>query len=186
MQQNSPGRAPSELVKPGRNADVPNDLPSIMRCPESHRNGCEAETVMQSRDTGPGGAEGEEVESRSAEADRTRGSDGDEFTNTQGRPTGDGDERYVDTKAQRQVPGRGGQVEVQDRSDDIEGDWSHGIDGFGDGYDGTRGRMDGATSGARRKSKRLGTRSLAIERQGQRGRHDHNTAHVPGPSTAST
>ena len=186
VQENAPERTPDGPDEPGRNTAMPDDLPSTRESSQSHGNDGVDETSAPSRGIGPGGAEGELGELGDGECDRTRDSDGDDVHSTQGCPRGDGDERKVETAAPGRDIGRGDRVEVQDRSDDVEGDQGHKNDGDGDGYDGTRDRMDGSTSCARRESKRLRTRWLAIEQQGQRGRHDHNTAHVTGPSTAST
>ena len=58
--------------------------------------------------------------------------------------------------------------------------WNH---GEGVGYDGKGCRMDGATSGARRDSKRVETDPLAIEQEGQHKRRKRTTSDVPRPST---
>ena len=68
-------------------------------------------------------------------------------------------------------------------SQGVEGDSSHRNDGEGVGYHGRGCRKDGATSGARRDSKRVETDPLAIEKEGQHERRKRTTSDVPRPST---
>ena len=114
VQQNSPGRAPSELVEPGPNADTPNEFPSTREGPQSHWNDRVDETNVHRRDPGPGGAEGEPGESGLVECDRTHDSNGDVSHGTQGCPRGDGNECDVDMNVPGRdtLAGRGGRVEV--------------------------------------------------------------------------
>ena len=66
---------------------------------------------------------------------------------------------------------------------DAEVDRERQSDGNGIETDGTGCRMDGATSGARRDSKRVETQPLAEVETGQHRQRNHTTAHVPQPST---
>ena len=94
-----------------------------------------------------------QVELRSAEVDQTRDSDGYVSHSTHGPSRRDGDKHEVATDAPGRYLGRGGRVEVQDKSRDVERDLERENDGNGVGYDGTWCRMDSAANDARNKSK---------------------------------
>ena len=74
-------------------------------------------------------------------------------------------------------------MEVQDELDDVERKLERRYDSDRIGCDGKLYRMDGATSGTCSDSKRVETRPLARERQGEHGRHERTTVHVPGSPT---
>ena len=65
----------------------------------------------------------------------------------------------------------------------VEGDWGRQNDGEGVGHSGKGCRMGGATSSARRDSKRVETDPLATEKEGQHERRKRTTSDVPRPST---
>ena len=72
---------------------------------------------------------------------------------------------------------------MQERSDNVEGDWSHGNDSYGIELDGMGGQMDDATSSACSDSKQADTRPLAEDRVDQHGHNKHTTDHIPGSPT---
>ena len=139
----SPPDAPGDPDELGCSRCVSDHLSNIQRRPKNHGNECEAEMVAHHQGTAPGGAEGEEVRLDDVEHNQMHNSDAGGVHSTQGHPGDDGDKRYVETKVPGQVPGRGGRMEVQERSDNIRHDLERGIDGDSVGLDGKRGRMDG-------------------------------------------
>ena len=84
---------------------------------------------------GPGGAGGEQVESRSAEVDETHDNDGDGSYSTQGLLRYDSSECDVKMNVSHHDMGQGGQVGVLDRLNDIQGNWSHENNGYSVVYD---------------------------------------------------
>ena len=80
-------------------------------------------------------------------------------------------------------PGSRGRKGVWIGLDHIGHDLKHGNDGDGDGDDGNRCRMDGATSAARHDAKRVGTDTLAGKQAGKDEDHGYSTSEVPRPST---
>jgi hypothetical protein len=88
-----------------------------------------------------------------------------------------------ETSAPRRDRGPGGRLGEQGKSGDVEEDRERQSDGNGDQECERRGGKDGATSGARRDSKRVETTPLAEHETDQHGRRKRRTADVPRPST---
>jgi hypothetical protein len=79
----------------------------------------------------------------------------------------------------RRDKGPGGQLDLQETSKGVEGNWDRQTDDNGVGHEENEGRMDGATSSA---SKRLKTRPLAKNEIGQHEWRKRMPADVPEPS----
>ena len=99
------------------------------------------------------------------------------------RPKTKESERYVSTNASRRDRGPGGHRGKEEASGSVGGERERQGDGDGVVYEGNRCRTDGATSGARHDSKRVGTKPLAENESSQHERWNHERAHVPEPST---
>ena len=95
-------------------------------------------------------------------------------------------ERDVETNALRRGNGPGGHLVEEVGPGDIEDDREHQSDGDGDEMNGRTARMDDATSGARRESKRLESRPIAENETSQNEQRERKIAHVPRPSTPPT
>ena len=102
------------------------------------------------------------------------------------RPKGVGDERDVETNAPSRDMPPGDPEGDQIESGGVESGRERQSEGEGDRTDGIRRCKDGATSGARRDSKRVETTPLAEGETGQYRRRTRTTTDVPRPSTAPT
>ena len=181
--EDSPSRPREGLEDPGGETLIPGGVQSVQECARNVRNERVDGTNAPSRNTGSGGRLEVQEKSRRAEVDRDRrkvlegaGHDGK-------RPKSEENQRDVETNALCRVRGPGGHRGEEVESGDVEGDREHQSDGDGIEMDGRQWRMDGATSGARHDSKRVGTKLLAGDEEGQHERRKHTTAHVPEPST---
>jgi hypothetical protein len=150
--------------------------------PGSEKNERVGDTNSLCRDRWPGGRLGERDGSRVVDGvrDHRKGVDGAEHDGI--RPRGVRDERDVETNApSREMPPgdpEGDQIEPGD----VESGRERQSVGDGDQAGGSRGWMDGATSGARRDSKRVETTPLAEGETGQHERRKRTTTDAPGPS----
>ena len=185
VEVNSPSLTPGNQSEPERTAVVPNDLPSHQERPKGDRDERVNKTIAQSLHTVPRGEEVDPGRLGSVRRNRTCNRDCDEPSGIQEVPRGDGDERNIKTSAPCRDPGGGGQLVVQGELDDVERDLERGNDGDGDGYDGIRGKMDGATSDVRTDSKRVKTKSLARQQASQHECNGTEMVHVPAPATTS-
>ena len=93
---------------------------------------------------------------------------------------GSGDD--VDTNAPGRVRGSGDPGGEQEATGGVERDWRHRNDVEGIGCDGNSGRMDDATSAARRDSKRVETDALAKYEASQHEQRQRTTTDAPEPS----
>jgi hypothetical protein len=98
------------------------------------------------------------------------------------RPKSDGNARGVDGNTPCRDPGPGGHSGRRAEPGEVEANQERESGGDGGDTDGRRGRMDSATSGARRESKRLETRPLAENETDQRRQYKRTTSDVPRPS----
>lgn len=168
MEKYSPRRAPDNPSELGRDAHVKNNLPGNQERPEGRRDERTSETCVQSRGNGPGGQEGEQAEPLTVERDdRMRDNDGDGSHSTHGPYRDDGNRGDDDINAPCRDLGRGGQGREKDELNAIEDDQDYENDGDGIGYNGTRTRTDGATSGACSDS--------------TREKHQRGPTHLPNP-----
>lgn len=85
------------------------------------------------------------------------------------RPTSRGSQRQVETIAQSRYPCRRRRICTWIEPGDVESDWRRQSDGDGDGFNMGECQMDGATSGAHCRSKRLETCPLAEGNASQHG-----------------
>ena len=113
------------------------------------------------RETGPGGHAELQEASRGVEVDSDRRNvvEGSEYDGIGRVRDGNGDD--VDTNAPGRVRGSGDTGGKQEATGGVERDWRRRNDVKGVGCDGNSGIMDGATSAARRDSKRVETDALA-------------------------
>ena len=179
--ENSPRSAADNPDEPDGETDVPGGAQRVQERPRDDRNGRVVETNVLRRDTGPGDPRGEQEASRGVEGVRDRRKVVDDAEHDgicHGRDGSGGD---VETNAPGRDRGPGGQSSEQEAMGDVERDWKRENAVGGAGYDGRWCRMDGATSGARCNSKRVGTRSLAEEQTSQHEQRKRTTAHVPRP-----
>ena len=166
-QEISPERAREEQSNPDDEAAAPGDIHSDPECHRGKTNEQIVETNALRRNKGPRGHMGELERSRGVEGVRDRGTAVDGAEHDGIRPSSDGSEREVKTNAQSRRNTPGGHMGEPKASRDVEGDWRRRTDVEGVAYDWERREMDGATSGARRDSKRVETDPLAIEKEGQ-------------------
>jgi hypothetical protein len=115
--------------------------------------------------------------------DRAKVVDGTEYDRI--RPKSDGNARGVEPNPPCRDRGPGGDLGEQVESGDVEANQKRQSDGDGGDTDGIRGRMDSATSGAQRESKRLEMRPLAGNETGQHRQYKRTTSDIPRPSTTS-
>ena len=180
-EENSPGRAPEDPDEPGGETAAPGEHQDHRGCHEGDGKRRDDAINAPRRETGPGGQLGEQVRPGHVEDvwDRRNVVDSGGYDGID--PRSDENERVVETNALRRGIGPGGHRGEQEATGDVERDWKRQNVVEGAGYDGRWGRMDGATSGARCNSKRVGTRSLAEEQTSQHEQRKRTTAHVPRP-----
>ncbi|KAI9569746.1 hypothetical protein HD554DRAFT_2313462 [Boletus coccyginus] len=94
----------------------------------------------------------------------------------------DGNAHVAEMNALRRYKDPGGSESEQEVSSDEEVDWGRPKVIDGGGYDGNSGQTDGATSGARRDSKRVKTDPLADTKASQRRHYKHDMTDAPRPS----
>ena len=99
------------------------------------------------------------------------------------RPRSDGNTRGVVPNPPCRDRRPGGHSGEQESSRVVEGDWRRRTDVEGVAYDWERREMDGATSGARRDSKRVETDPLAEDKARQHEWRKRTRSDVPRPST---
>jgi hypothetical protein len=116
------------------------------------------------RDRSPGGHRGEQESLRGVEGVQDRGTVIERAGYDWIRTRIVENERVGDTSALRRETRPGGHPGEQVGSAGVQDNRERRDDGIGVGYDGNRCRMDGATSSARRESKRLETRMLAEQK----------------------
>jgi hypothetical protein len=178
-----PGEEPDE---PDDEAVVPDDLQNDPERPRSVSNERVDRTNAPSPDKAPGGHKDDQEALRDVEGDSDRGTVVDSAEHDGMCPSSRRNEREDKTNAphQRNSPeGHLGEPEV-----------SRGVEGVRDResvvdsaeYDGRRGGKHGATSGARRDSKRVETTLLAGDEPGQHGKRKRERTDVPGPSRPPT
>ena len=141
------------------------------------------ETHSPRRDWPSGGHLGDRERSEVVEGDpdRTKVVEGARYNGK--RPKSIRDARDVETNALRQDRGPGGHLDQTVELGGISAEQERRSDGDDVETDETGCRMDGATSGARRDSKRVETRPLAGVKANQHEQRKRGTAHVPQPST---
>ena len=182
-EEDSPRRLPDEPDEPDDEAVVPGDPQNDPEGPKSVSDERVDETNAPCRRNGPGGHLGEPEASRGVEGVRNCGKVVDGAEHNGIRPSSRGNEREVVPNPpcrDRRPRGHSGE---QESSRVVEGDWRRRTDVEGVAYDWERREMDGATSGARRDSKRAETDPLAIEKEGQRERRKRTKNDLPRPST---
>jgi hypothetical protein len=161
---NLPDQARDEPDNPGGEAAVPDDIQSTKEGPRNVRNERADEMDAPDRDRSPGGHRGEQESLRGVEGVQGRGTvierAGYDWIRTRSKDN----ECVVETNALRRDTRPGGHPGEQVGSADIQDNRERRDDGIGVGYDGNGCRMDGATSSARRESKRLKTRLLAEQK----------------------
>ena len=135
-----------------------------------------SERSEQGEENSPDGApdEPDEPDGETAVRDGTQ--------RAQGRPTGIRDERVVETNTLRRGIGPGGHRGEQVATGDVERDWKRQNDVEGVGCDWNGDRKGGATSAARRDSKRVETDALAAYQEDQHEQRQQTTSDVPEPS----
>ena len=143
-------------------------------------------TNAPSGDTGPGGHRGEEESSRGVEGESDRVKVVDRAGYDGNHPRCEENERGGDANPPSRDNRPGGHSGERDELGDVEGDRERQSDGDGDDMDGRPGGKDGATSGARRDSKRVKTTPLAGGKPGQYRRRKRGIADVPEASTPPT
>jgi hypothetical protein len=177
-----PRKARDRLYDPSGEAVEPDDPHTYQEGLRGNTSDAVDRTDAPCRDTRLGGDGGDEVESRGTEVDLGRRNVGKGAEHDGIRPRGVRDERDVETNApSREMPPgdpEGDQIE----SGDVESGRERQSVGDGDQAGGRRGWMDGATSGARRDSKRVETTPLAEGETGQHERRKRTTTDAPGPS----
>ena len=182
-EDNSPGRPREEPDEARGEAVASGGVQSHLERTRTMENERVVETNALRRDTRSGRHAVELEASRVAEGDWdstnvAKGADHDGIC-----PRSDGNERVVETNASCRGNCPGGHLSEPEASKGVEGDWKRQIDIPGVAYDRERGEMGGATSGARRDSKRVETDPLATEKEGQHERRKRTTSDVPRPST---
>jgi hypothetical protein len=182
----SPGRPGEEPDEPDDKGVVPDDLQNDPERPRSVSNERVDRTNAPSPDKAPGGHKDDQEALRDIEGDSDRGTVVDSAEHDGMCPSSRRNEREDKTNAphRRNSPeGHLGEPEV-----------SRGVEGVRDResvvdsaeYDGRRGGKHGATSGARRDSKRVATTLLAGDEPGQHGKRKRERTDVPGPSRPPT
>ena len=183
IEQDSPKRAQSGRAEPSREAGMTDDSQSHQERPRSFRNQHVNETNAPCRRNGPGGHLGEPEASRGVEGVRHCGKVVDGAEHNGIRPSSRGNEHKLETNAPCRAVEPGDHIGDREASREVKGNWSRESDGDGVGYHGRRDGKDGATSGARRDSKRVETRPLAGDKgQSQQVERDITTD-VPEAST---
>ena len=162
---------------------MPGGVQSVQEGPEGVRDEHVDGTNAPCRHRDPGERLDLQMESRGVEVDQDRRKVVDSAGHDGIRPRSKGNERVVETNALCRDNRPGGHSGERVESGEVGGKRERQCDGNGVGYDGRRCRKDGATSSARRESKRLKTRLLAETEEGQYERRHHMTDYAPGPST---
>ena len=160
-EENSPDGAPEYPYDSGGETAIPGGVHDAQEHPRDVSSKCADETDAPGRDTSPGGRLDLPEESRAVEVDWSRGNvvDGGELDGIGRGRDGNGDD--VDKYAPGRVRGSGDPGGEQEATGCVERDWKRETVVEGAGYDGRWCRMDGATSAARRDSKRVETDALA-------------------------
>ena len=194
---NSLKKARDRLYDPGGEAIDADDLHLYQGGPTDRGNQRGGDTSAQCRARGSGGDGGDQVKSRGTEVDWGRRNVGKGAEHDRVRTRTDGNERVVETNAQRRVNRPGGHSSEGTESGVVKGDRKRRNDGIGVVCDGNRCSEDGATSSARRESKRLKTKMLAgdknVSKNGISARwqtylgHPYHLLVIPGePPTTRT
>ena len=182
----SPRRTPDGPDDPGGEAVVPGGVHDVQERPEDVRNERVDRTNAPSRDTGLGGRLEVQQESKGTKVDRDRRKvvKGAKYDGK--CPRSMEDERDIETSAPSRDRGPGAHRGKKEASGGVEGEWVCQIDGDGVETDSTGCWMDGAMSGARHDSKRVGTQLLAGDEEGQHGRRNRMMDNAPKPSKPPT
>ena len=178
----SPRRARGDPDDPGGETAAPGGPRTYQEGPIVGSSEGGGEMSASDRDTRPGGCRGEQVESRGFKGvrDHRKGVDGAELDGI--RPGSKRNERVGDTNPPCRDRWPGGRLGERDGLGDVEDDLERRSDGEGDETDGMRGWKHGATSGARRDSKRVETTPLAEGETSQYRRRTRTTTDAPEPS----
>ena len=181
-QENSPERAPEDPDELGGETAALGDHQDHQGCPEDDGKRRDGDTNAPCQDTVPGDPRGQPEASGDVEGVRDRRKVVDDADYNGIGPRNDGDEHGVETDALRRDKGPGDPESEHEAMGDVERDRRrrNGVEGVG--HDGGRWGMDGATSAARRDSKRVETDALAGFKASQHGQYERATDHVPGPS----
>ena len=177
---NSPGRPREEPNEPGGETVVPGGVHNVQEGPEDDRNERVDGTNAPCRGIGPGGHLEVQRELRGVKVDLDRQTVVWRAGYSVICPRSSGNARGVETNPLRRDRGPGGH-RGEEASGGVEDDRERESGGRGVVYDGDRCRMDGATSGARHDSKRVGTKLLAGDEEGQHERREYKTAYAPRP-----
>jgi hypothetical protein len=175
--------AQDELHDPGGEADAPGDPESDPQGPRGGSNDDRGDTNAPGRATGPGGHLELQGESRGAEVDWERRKVVERAEYDRIRPSSDGNSRGVDANTLCRDKAPGGDPGERNDSGEVEDDRERQSDGNGDHRGWRRGDKDGATSAARRDSKRVETDALAGYQTDQHNQRQRTARNVPGPST---
>ena len=154
-------RPPDEPYESDDETVVPGDLQGTQGCPIDDGNARGGETNPPSRGTGPGGHRGDQEARRGDEVDSGHLKVSKRAEYDEVRTRSDGNVRVIETDALRPEKDPGGPEGEQDELGSVGSDWERRNDGEVDGYDGNGDQRSGATSGARRDSKRVETKTLA-------------------------
>jgi hypothetical protein len=181
--EDSPGKARGDPDRPDGETAVPGDFQRPQERPTSVSIERVDDANAPRRRHSPGSHLGEPEASRGVEGVRDRGTVVDSAEHDRIGLSSDGNEREVGTNAQCRRNRPKGHLSKLKASKGAQGDWGRQTDVEDVGYDQERGEMGGATSGARRDSKRVETDPLAVEKEGQHERRKRRTSDVPRPST---
>ena len=180
---NSPGRPGEEPGEPVGETAAVDDAHTYQEGPRGDTSDGSGGTNTPSRDRPPGGHLDDQEESRGVEGVRGRHKVVDRAEYDRIRPRSDRNERDVEPNPPGRDRGPGGDPGERDESGGDEGDRERQSDGDSDEMEGRRGGKDGATSGARRDSKRVDTTPLTAGEPGQHGRRKRRTTSAPEPAT---
>ena len=156
-QRNAPSRPREEPEDPGGKAAIPGGVQSVQEGPRSVINERVDGTNAPSRDTGPGGHLEVLGSLKDVEGNPDSANVVEDTVYDGKRPKSIRDTHDVETNVLRRDGGPGGHRDKEDKSGDIDGEQERRSDRDSVEMDRTGCRMDGATSGTRRDSKRVET-----------------------------
>ena len=182
-EKDSPKSAPDDPDESGGETAAQGNHQNHQEGPEDDGKRRDGDTDTPCRDTAPEDPRGELEALRGVEGVRDRRKVVDDTDYDGIGPRSDENARVVETNALRRDRGPGDPRGDQEAMGTVERNWKREIDGDGDDDDGRWWGMDGATSAARRDSKRVKMDALAEYQASQHEQRQRMTTNVPGPST---